>query len=108
MYVSNAVRRTIHRTLAIVKDVTKAFGVPEKVFVEMTRTNHSDLKGKRTKTRYQQILEIYEKCKEEDVRELKHQLESLGEYVDNRLQGDRLFLYFMQFGKSAYSKGFCF
>ena len=27
----------------------------------------------------------------------------LGEYVDNKLQSDKLFLYFIQFGKSAYS-----
>lgn len=103
MYISNAVRRSIYRTLDIVKDVTKAFGVPQKIFVEMTRGGSPDQKGKRTKTRRQQILEIYEKCKEEDVRELKKQLESMGEYVDNRLQADRLFLYFMQFGISAYS-----
>ena len=106
MYISNAVRRSIYRTLDIVKDVTKAFGVPQKIFVEMTRGGSPDQKGKRTKTRRQQILEIYEKCKEEDVRELKKQLESMGEYVDNRLQADRLFLYFMQFGISAYSGKF--
>lgn len=103
MYISNAVRRPIYRTLDIVKDITKAFGVPEKIFIEMARGGSPDQKGKRTKTRRQQILDIYEKCKEEDVRELKSQLESMGEYVDNRLQADRLFLYFMQFGKSAYS-----
>lgn len=49
------------------------------------------------------MLEYYDKCKEEDVRDLKRQLEALGEYVDNKLQSDRLFLYFMQFGKCAYS-----
>lgn len=103
MYVSNAVRRPIYRTLDIVKDVEKAFGKPKKIFIEMTRGGSPKQKGKRTKSRKQQILEYYEKCKDEDVRDLKHQLETLGEYVDNRLQSDRLFLYFMQFGKSAYS-----
>ncbi len=103
MYVSNAVRRPIYRTLDIVKDVEKAFGKPKKIFIEMTRGGSPKQKGKRTKSRKQQILEYYEKCKDEDVRNLKHQLETLGEYVDNRLQSDRLFLYFMQFGKSAYS-----
>lgn len=103
MYVSNAVRRPIYRTLDIVKDIEKAFGKPEKTFIEMTRGGSPELRGKRTRTRQQQILDYYTKCKEEDVRDLKQQLESLGEYVDNRLQSDRLFLYFMQFGKSAYS-----
>ena len=103
MYVSNAVRRPIYRTLDIVKDIEKAFGTPEKIFVEMARGGLPEQKGRRTKSRYQQILDYYAKCREEDVRDLKHQLETMGEYVDNRLQSDRLFLYFMQFGKSAYS-----
>lgn len=103
MYISNAVKRPIYRTLAIVDDVRKAFGEPSRIFIEMARGGKESDKGKRTKSRHQQILELYAKCKEEDVRDLKHALESMGEYVDNRLQGDRLFLYFMQFGKSAYS-----
>ncbi|MGN0546728.1 MAG: type II CRISPR RNA-guided endonuclease Cas9 [Acutalibacteraceae bacterium] len=103
MYISNSVRRPIYRTLDIVKDVVKAFGKPEKIFVEMTRGATEEQKGKRTKTRKQQILELYEKCKDEDVRLLKSQLEAMGDYADNRLQGDKLFLYFMQLGKSMYS-----
>ena len=103
MYISNAVRRPIYRTLDIVKDVVKAFGVPSKIFVEMTRGGTADQKGKRTKTRKQQILDLYEKCKDEDVRILRQQLEAMGDYADNKLQGDKLFLYYMQLGKSAYS-----
>ena len=103
MYISNAVRRPIYRTLDIVGDVYKAFGAPEKIFIEMTRGSDESQKGKRTKSRKQQILELYEQCKDEDVRELKKQLEAMGEYADNKLQGDKLFLYYMQFGKSAYS-----
>ena len=103
MRVSNSVRRPVYRTLAIVKDIEKAFGKPDKIFVEMTRGGRADQKGKRTKSRKQQILELYAKCREEDVRDLKQQLESMGERVDSRLQGEHLFLYFMQFGKCAYS-----
>ena len=103
MRVSNSVRRPVYRTLAVVKDIEKAFGKPDKIFVEMTRGGWADQKGKRTKSRKQQILELYTKCREEDVRDLKQQLESMGERVDSRLQGEHLFLYFMQFGKCAYS-----
>lgn len=103
MYISNAVRRSIYRTLAIVNDLQKAFGVPKKIFIEMTRGADPSQKGKRTSSRKQQILSLYEKCRDEDVRELKNQLEALGEYVDSKLQGDKLFLYFTQFGISAYS-----
>ena len=103
MYISNAVRRPIYRTLDIVRDVTKAFGVPSKIFIEMTRGGTDDQRGKRTKTRKQQILELYDKCRDEDVRLLRQQLEAMGDYADNKLQGDKLFLYYMQLGKSAYS-----
>ncbi|MGN1118445.1 MAG: type II CRISPR RNA-guided endonuclease Cas9, partial [Acutalibacteraceae bacterium] len=103
MYISNAVRRPIYRTLDIVRDVVKAFGKPEKIFIEMARGGSEDQKGKRTKTRKQQILELYDKCKDEEVRLLRQQLEALGDYADNKLQGDQLFLYFMQLGKSMYS-----
>ena len=103
MYVSNAVRRPVYRTLAIIRDVTKAFGVPEKIFVEMTRGASEEQKGKRTKTRKQQILELYEKCRDEDVHLLKEQLEAMGDCADNKLQGDKLFLYYMQLGKCMYS-----
>lgn len=102
MRVSNSVRRPVYRTLAVVKDIEKAFGKPDKIFVEMTRGGQTDQKRKRTKSRKQQILDLYDKCKD-DVHDLMQQLESMGEYADSRLQSDRLYLYFMQFGKCAYS-----
>ena len=103
MYVSPSVRRPIIRTLDIVKDVEKAFGKPSKIFVEVTRGTTNDQKGKRTKSRKAQILELYKECKDEDVRILEKQLEAMGESAENRLQGDKLFLYFIQLGKCAYS-----
>ena len=103
MYVSNAVRRPIYRTLAIAKDVEKAFGKPDKIFIEMTRGGQPDKKGKRTKSRYEQLLELYGQCKDETVKELKAQLDAMGERVENKLQADKLFLYFLQMGKCAYS-----
>lgn len=103
MYLSNSVQRSVYRTLDIVKDVAKAFGKPAKIFVETTRSADDSQKGKRTKSRKEQILELYAKCKHEDIRELKAQLDAMGDYADNRLQGDKLFLYYMQLGKSMYS-----
>lgn len=103
MRLSNAVKRPVYRTLDIVNDIYKAFGTPKKIMVEMARGATEDQKGKRTKTRYQQLLELYSQCKDEDVRILRRQLEEMGERADNLLQGDKLFLYFLQCGKSAYS-----
>lgn len=103
MSISSAVRRSIYRTIDVIKDITKAFGKPEKIFIEMTRGGTAEQKNKRTKSRKQQILELYETCKEENVRLLKQQLEALGDDADNKLRGDVLFLYYMQFGKCMYS-----
>jgi len=101
MYISNAVRRPIIRTLEIVKEVTKAIGCPpEKIFVEMTRGDQPEKKGKRTESRREQILRYYKSLKDTDIRELNQQLENKS---DNELQSDRLFLYFMQLGKCMYT-----
>ncbi|MBQ3783547.1 MAG: type II CRISPR RNA-guided endonuclease Cas9 [Lachnospiraceae bacterium] len=101
MYISNAVRRPIYRTLALMKDIKKAFGTPDKIFIEMAR-GKSD-KPQRTVSRKEQILDLYEKCDQEDVKILKKQLEDMGEYANNKLQSEKLFLYYMQLGKCMYT-----
>lgn len=104
LYVSNAVKRPIIRTLDIVSDVVKAMKCPPaKIFVEMARGGTPDQKGKRTVSRKQQLLELYKKVKGEDVPRLLRELEAMGDMADNRLQGDKLFLYYMQLGKCMYT-----
>lgn len=100
MYVSNSVRRPIHRTLDILSDIRKACGKnPSKIFVEMARGGGE--KGVRTKSRRDQILELYKNMDKAEVRELSDQLEGK---TDNELQSEVLFLYFMQLGKCAYTQ----
>ena len=104
MHLSNAVKRPVLRALDITSEVVKAFGAPPaKIFVEMARGATPDQKNKRTKTRAQQLLELYAKCKDEDVREMQQQLEKMGDAADTALQSDRLFLYYLQLGKCAYT-----
>ena len=104
MHVSNAVKRPIIRTLDIMKDVVKVQGHdPEKIFVEMARGTTEDQKGKRTETRLDRIYALYDKIDTEEVRELKKQLDAWGEMAHNRLQSDKLFLYFMQLGRCLYT-----
>ena len=104
LYVSNAVKRPIFRTVDIVQDVVKATGAPPaKIFVEMARGGAPEQKGKRTKTRKVQLLELYKQIKSDETRRLTEKLEELGDMADNRLQSDRLFLYFLQLGKCAYT-----
>lgn len=104
LYISNAVKRPIIRTLEIIKEVEKAYGkAPDKIFVEMPRGASKEQKNKRTVTRKQQILDLYKKCAKEDVEHLIKQLEDMGENANNMLQSKHLFLYFMQLGRCMYS-----
>ena len=104
MYISNAVKRPIIRTLDILHDITKVMGCePASVFVEMARGANEEQKGKRTQSRLEQVKEFYGKIKNEDVRLLSQKLESFGEMAENRLQSDKIFLYFMQLGKCLYT-----
>lgn len=104
MYVSNSVKRPIIRTLDILKDVVKIQGQsPEMIFVEMARGATEEQKNKRTNTRLKQILDLYEKIDTEDARILRKQLEEWGDFAHNKLQSDKIFLYFMQLGKCLYT-----
>ena len=104
MCISNAVKRPIIRTLDIVSDVVKVNGcAPTKIFIEMARGGKAEDKGKRTKSRYQQLKELYAKCDLELAREMEAQLNAMGDDRDNRLQSEKLFLYFLQLGRSMYS-----
>ena len=104
MYVSNTVKRQIIRTLDILKDIKKVQkNDPKMVFIEMARGATEDQKGKRTKTRLDQIRELYNTVDTEDVRKLSDVLDSLGDTAHNKLQSDKVFLYFMQFGKCLYT-----
>lgn len=104
MYISNAVKRQIFQSLNVVRDVVKAPGqAPEKIFVEMARGGSPEKKGKRTQSRKKQLIELYRQIKTEDSRQLMEELERMGEMGDNRLQSDRLFLYYLQLGKCAYT-----
>lgn len=99
MYVPNAVRRSIYRTLAITNEVRKACGgFPKKVFVEMARGGGK--KGERSVNRRNQIQELYKNVANIQKKELQAELDDKS---DNELQGEVLFLYFMQLGKCAYS-----
>lgn len=105
MYVSNTVKRQIIRSLDICSDVVKAMGQkPERIFVEMARGSAEDLKGKRTKSRKQQLLDLYQHIEHEDVPRLLAELDDMGDEADNRLQNDKLFLYYLQLGKCMYTR----
>ncbi len=104
MYISNAVKRPIIRAIDIVSEVVKAMdGTPEKIFIEMARGGTPDQKGTRTLSRCVQLQALYKQIKTDDARRLARELEDMGDSADNRLQSDRLYLYYMQMGRCMYT-----
>lgn len=101
MYISNAVKRPIIRTIDIVKEI---YGImknqPDKIFIEMARGANENQKNKRTVSRREQIKNLFEKFPESEIRELSEQLDSK---TDSELRSEKLFLYFTQLGKCMYS-----
>lgn len=101
MYVPTAVRRSITRTLDIVKELkTILKKAPDKIFIEMARGEGDTPKGSRTKSRRDQITEYLDNSDAENIDELRDQL---GKTDDGRLRSEKIFLYFMQLGKCAYT-----
>ncbi len=102
MYIPNAVKRPVMRTIDIVKDIAKAQkNPPEKIFIEMARGAAEEQKNKRTISRRDQILEFYKAYGDSD--ELKQLKEELALKNDRELRGEALYLYFIQLGKCMYS-----
>lgn len=102
MYISTAVRRSINRTLDIVKELkTILKKSPDKIFIEMARGEGDIPKGKRTQSRREQITKFLEEADSDNISELKQKLDSTD---DGLLRSEKYFLYFMQLGKCAYTR----
>ena len=102
LYLSPVVKRQVMRTLDVVSDIVKARkGAPTKIFVEMARGEKE--KKDRTVSRYDNLMKLYKSIKSSDVDELRRELQAMGEQVDNRLQSDKIYLYYMQLGKCMYT-----
>ncbi|NLB62430.1 MAG: type II CRISPR RNA-guided endonuclease Cas9 [Clostridiales bacterium] len=98
MFIPNAVKRPIFRTLDIVKEIKGIMKQdPKKIFIEMARAEEEK---KRTKSRKEQITELYKNLDEEN-REIWSK--ALAGEEENRLKSERLFLYYMQLGKCMYT-----
>ncbi|MBQ8406446.1 MAG: type II CRISPR RNA-guided endonuclease Cas9, partial [Clostridia bacterium] len=102
LYVSPMVRRGIWQALQMADEYVKAVGrAPDKIFIEVTR---QDGEKKRTVSRKAKLLELYraiaKDCKDVDdvVKELNRE-----DMTESRLRSERLYLYFLQLGRCAYT-----
>lgn len=101
LYCSPAVKRSIWQTIKIVNELTKNLKhAPAKIFLEVTRGEDEKSKGKYTLARKKDLEAKLKAIKTADAKAI---LEKLEGYEDRDLQSKKLFLYFSQMGKCAYS-----
>lgn len=101
LYVSPLVKRGIWQSLLMVDEYVNAVGkAPDKIFIEVTRK--ADKNKARTVSRKNQILQFYDGIGK-DCRDIDELLEELNGKTDSQLRSERLYLYFMQLGKCAYT-----
>lgn len=100
MRISNAVKRPVFRTLEIMSDILKAKKcAPDKIFVEVERGDFKGEKQGRTKSRKDELLEL---LKSGGEKELIKEIYDMGDEANNRLQSEKLYLYFKQMGRCMY------
>ena len=98
MYISNAVKRPIFRTIDIVKEIKSIMKKdPKKVFIEVARQKQEK---KRTKSRKDSLKDLYKGLEQEYREEWSKRLENVS---DDKLKSDRYYLYYMQLGKCMYT-----
>ena len=109
LYLSNAVKRQVIRTLDVVSDILHARKgqPPKKIFVEMARGGTPEQKGKRTESRLDQLHRLYSEAKKNPVLsdDAENMLRELSRYegdASRKLQREKLFLYFCQLGRCMY------
>lgn len=101
LYVSPAVRRGIWQALRMADEYVQRIGkTPDKIFIEVARSDGKKGEVGRTQSRKNRLLELYKNIEgyDEVRRELTGQ-----EITDLRLRQERLYLYFRQLGKCMYS-----
>ncbi|MCM1306199.1 MAG: type II CRISPR RNA-guided endonuclease Cas9 [Bacteroides sp.] len=112
LYVSPKIRRSIWQALRIVDEIVDVMkSKPRKIFVEVPRENDPSKKNKRTTSRKQQLLDLYQNCKKQskellkfiDGDEFKKLQASVDSMSDDKLRAKKLYLYYRQFGKCMYS-----
>jgi CRISPR-associated endonuclease Csn1 len=100
-YGAPSVKRAVWESVKIIDELIKLNGgkTPDKIFVEVTRETGDKNKGKRTESRKTRLEEIYKNAKITDTELGK----LLSFKTDAEMRSEKLFLYFLQCGKCAYS-----
>ncbi len=109
LYCSPAVKRGVWQAIKIIKEITQLQGcAPEKIFIEVTR--HDEEKGDAgRKLSRKKSLEnlLNDKDFKKSLNATKYEIEDLLNQLSHEnnqtLRSEKLYLYFLQLGKCAYS-----
>lgn len=101
LYCSPSVKRAIWRSIELVREIISINKCPpKKIFVETARAqNDESRKGERKTSRKQKLLDLYKSIKGDE----KNWIAEIESTPDTKFNSDKLFLYYQQMGKSAYS-----
>ena len=105
LYVSPMVRRGIWQALQMADEYVQAVGqVPDKIFIEVTREDGVKGDAGRKNSRKKKLVELYKQVGA-DCREIEELTAELNreDTTDSKLRSERLYLYFLQLGKCAYT-----
>lgn len=102
LYCSPAVKRTIWQSLRVLKEIIGIKkSVPSKIFLEVTREESDNSKKGYTLSRQKQLHDLYTQIKHSP--EATELLRLLDSKEPRDLQNKKLYLYFTQMGKCAYT-----
>lgn len=97
---SPSIKKGIYQSLKIVKEIVKYMGYePENIMIEMARRDENK---NRTDSRKEKLLKMYIKSKSE-IDNYNNLIKELKKEDEKNFNKEKLYLYFLQEGKSLYS-----
>lgn len=99
-YASPAMKRSVRQTFKVIDELKNTLNIDhfDRIFVEATRAPGEA--GKMVKSRKKQLQEAYDAAKDLVDQKLRDDLEK---QTDDQLRRKKVYLYFMQLGRSVYS-----
>ena len=100
-YLSPSVKRAVWQAIKLTEEIKNIMGNknPKKIFIEMARGD-KEAKKERTKSRKDQLQALYKSIKSDEYSEIK---DALGGADNDSLRSKKIYLYYLQCGKSMYS-----
>lgn len=105
MHTSPANRRGIWQTMKVIEEIIEYIGEkPRQIYIEFAREDDFKAKNKRTDSRKKTVDKALKKLKKEVVDEYNENVYKKLKQYENRLDEEKVYLYFMQNGKSLYTE----